>query len=600
MVYVPVLSCKLQAISQINIERINHTIMDTAQQKPSWLYGALTGLLATPALMGVMFLGERVAGMPFVPFDLFNWIARVLPGGLITFGIDRMVDTLIFIGLGANLDSAAKTAEQLMALGIFWLIGIVATTAFFAIMNRVNVRAVDNIPGVFYGALFGLPFLLVVQRVNVSATASVFLWWVWLGLLFVGFGSIVNWAYDNLAFPLVDSADKDEKTKNASVEGIDRRQFIVRLGGATATLTVVGAGLGALFGTAQSSGGTPIASNDSGTSAGDGSFDPTASGDGLMPAPGTRQEITPVENHYRIDILAGGLPSIPDDYTLPITGLVANEVAWSLDEIRALPSVSEHITMSCISNRIAGSLISTTKWTGVPMQHILEQIEPMDEAAALRITGADDFDEYVSLDLIRNDERIMLCYAWDDAPLPLRNGYPLRIHIPDRYGMKQPKWIRTIEVVDEEGRGYWVRRGWSAMAIAKATSVIDTVAVDAIYDDEAGQHYVPVGGMAWAGDRDIVRVEISIDDGEWQTAQLRPRLSDRTWVLWRYDWPFEAGAHTFSVRMFEAPDDGQGDPILQPTNRSGVRPDGATGIHSLDERLSESLIESEAEPASES
>ena len=58
----------------------------------------------------------------------------------------------------------------------------------------------------------------------------------------------------------------------------------------------------------------------------------------------------------------------------------------------------------------------------------------------------------------------------------MEHGYPLRIYIPNRYGMKQPKWIVRIEAVEGERKGYWVDRGWSLEARPKIVSVIDTVA----------------------------------------------------------------------------------------------------------------------------
>lgn len=548
--------------------------MDKFIKKPPLWYGIIVGAVATPALMAVMFLGERFAGMPFVPFDFFNWIARILPGALITFGIDSMVDTLIAVGLGANLDDAAKTAERIMALTIFWGIGVLASTAFFALMNRLSKRDFSNIPAFVFAALFGLPFIAIVANVNITSAAPFYMQWTWLGMLYLGYGVAVNWAYMSLAASLA----TELTSSRPEVEGINRRQFIIRFGGASATITLIGAGLGQAFGFSDEP--SPV-TGDAVASAG---LIPNAE-EGLQPAKGTRLEVTPVENHYRIDILSGGLPNIPTDYKLPITGLVANPVQWSLDEIKAMPSITEYITMSCISNRVGGSLISTTKWTGVSFQQILEQVQPDESAVALKIIGVDNFDEYVSLDLIRADERIMLTYAWDDADLPLRNGYPLRIHIPNHYGMKQPKWIQSIELVSSEERGYWVRRGWSEQAIVNATSVVDTIADDAVYQDENGQWLVPMGGIAWAGDREIVRVEVRVDNGAWVEAQLRDTLSDRTWRIWRYDWAFQEGTHNIEVRCYEANPDAQGDAILQPTETRGTRPDGATGIHSKQEIL---------------
>lgn len=568
--------------------------MDSSNRLPgAWLGALIGGLLMFPVI-ALMYLAEQLANLPFLPFVLFNFMARVLPGPIITFGIDTMVDVLTLIGLGGdNLDEAAKTAERLMGLGIFWGLGLVSATILFFVLNRVTDKAGNLGAGAIMGLTFGLPFVLIAQFVDglTFAAAPPVLWYLWFGILFLGFGGLTAWAYDTLRFETQNITLSEEKPK-AGAEPIDRRSFIVRVGGASAVLTVVGSGLGAVL-SQQLSGGSADNSSSATTN-----IDPDAlpnASASVQPAPGTRPEYTPVEDHYRIDILAGGTPNIPDDYRLMIGGMVANPQALSLEDIRAMPSQDAFVTMGCISNRIGGSLISTTKWTGVSMQELVEMVEPDEGAGALKITGFDNFDEFVSLDMIRNDDRIMLTYDWDDAPLPDRNGFPLRIHIPNRYGMKQPKWIREIEFVESEERGYWVRRGWSAEAIVRTTSVIDTVATEAIYRDADGNYFVPIGGIAWAGDRGIARVEVRVNDGEWREAQLREPLSERTWVIWRYDYPFEAGSHTFEVRAYEKPGEGQDDPVLQITEDNPTRPDGATGIHSDSEFLRESMIPQEAE-----
>ena len=73
-------------------------------------YGVLAGALLTAPLVGVMYLIDKLAGLPFVPFALFDWIARVLPGPVITFGIDLMIDGMRLVGL--SVADAAKTGEQ--------------------------------------------------------------------------------------------------------------------------------------------------------------------------------------------------------------------------------------------------------------------------------------------------------------------------------------------------------------------------------------------------------------------------------------------------------------------------------------------------------
>ena len=92
--------------------------------------------------------------------------------------------------------------------------------------------------------------------------------------------------------------------------------------------------------------------------------------------------------------------------------------------------------------------------------------------------------------------------------------------------------------------------------------------------EQDGQRLVPVGGIAFAGARGISQVQVRVDEGPWQDAQLRTPLSETTWVIWRYDWPFVAGDHKFEVRCAE----GDGTPQIE--TEQGNRPDGATGIHS--------------------
>ncbi len=251
----------------------------------------------------------------------------------------------------------------------------------------------------------------------------------------------------------------------------------------------------------------------------------------------------------------------------------------TLDDLRNnYPAREQYVTLSCISGRIGTSLIGTTLWTGASLQEVLADADISPQARYLYIISGDGFYETVDLDLVASDERIMLCYAWDGHSLPVDHGFPLRIWYPDRYGMKQPKWITGIEVIDEYREGYWVERGWDEIARVKTTSVIDTVAVDAIIEN-GDQRLVPIGGIAFSGARGISNVEVRVDGGVWEAAKLRTPLSETTWVIWRYEWPFEAGEHTFEVRCVE----GDGTPQIE--EQGGNRPSGATGIHSRSANL---------------
>jgi hypothetical protein len=230
------------------------------------------------------------------------------------------------------------------------------------------------------------------------------------------------------------------------------------------------------------------------------------------------------------------------------------------------------VTLACISNELGGDLIGTTRWTGVSMQKLMADAQVKPNGKFLLITGQDGFFETLDLAMVAADERIMLCYAWDDQPLRVKHGFPARIYIPNLYGMKQPKWIVDMQVIDADTPGYWVVRGWDKVARMQTTSVIDTVAVDEIFE-ESGQKFLPIGGIAHAGVRGISKVEVSVDDGEWVACDLRQPISETTWVIWRYDWAYSAGQHQFAVRAA----DGNGD--LQVASYASTHPSGATGIY---------------------
>jgi DMSO/TMAO reductase YedYZ molybdopterin-dependent catalytic subunit len=301
------------------------------------------------------------------------------------------------------------------------------------------------------------------------------------------------------------------------------------------------------------------------------------SDDPVTPVQGTRPEYTPVKDHYQVFLQTE--PTVIDGETwiLPITGMVDNPLMLTLDDFREnYESFDQYVTLTCISGRVGTGLISTTQWTGVPVQDVLADAGVQEGARYLFITSGDGFYESIDLDLINNDRRIMFCYAWDGNLLPYDHGFPLRVWIPDRYGMKQPKWITGIEVTEEYTEGYWVERNWDEVAQVKATSVIDTVVVQSVGEGETAERKVLAGGIAYAGDRGISQVQVRVDGGEWQDAQLRSPLSETTWVIWHFEWPFEEGEHLFEVRCAE----GDGTPQIEEDMRS--RPSGATGIHSLE------------------
>jgi DMSO/TMAO reductase YedYZ molybdopterin-dependent catalytic subunit len=472
------------------------------------------------------------AGLPFAPFDLFDWVARTLPGPIVTAGIDATVAVSRVLHVG-SMSATAKTAEQAAAVGGLLLTGVVGGAALFGVLRFSDEPAL--LLGAILGAMLGGFALVVEQQLN--RIASPLPSGVWIFATFLAWGLALGWAYDRLR----DVGREADDAVGPPVAA--RRRFLIQLGGTTMTTTFAATLLGML-----SARGDGFASG----RWSDTHFPPNADAP-VVPVPGTRSELTSLENHYRIDTDTRAPRIDGGQWRLKIEGLVERPIALRLDDLRQYEPMHQFVTLSCISNPPGGDLISTIRWTGVSMKRLLPELVLSKSATHLKIISADGFSESVSIETIRSDERIMLAYAWDGVPLPADHGFPLRIYIPDLYGMKQPKWIDTMVAIDRWEPGYWVARGWDREGHVATTSVVDVVDVAGI---AAGELAAEVGGIAYAGSRGVSKVEVRVDEGEWRPAKLRDPLSETTWVVWRAELPVPQGDHAFAVRAF----DGQGRP----------------------------------------
>ena len=288
---------------------------------------------------------------------------------------------------------------------------------------------------------------------------------------------------------------------------------------------------------------------------------------------GPAPEITPVENFYVVSKNFSDPVVDAQGWSLAVGGLVDRPLRLSLTDLRALPGINEYVTLECVSNDVGGGLMSTGSFTGAKLADLIDMAGARASGTWVSFTARDGYTESIPVSMVRASPEIIVAYDLDGAPLPVRHGFPARMVIPGLYGMKGPKWLDRIDLVNHESGGYWEQQGWDHNPIVKTTSRID-MPKDG---DVIKLGPVSVSGVAFAGTRGIVKVEVSTDGGaSWSAVPFRAPLSSWTWVLWTMDWtPPKEDAYRLVVRAT----DGSGN--LQDKNSTPSYPNGASGYHSI-------------------
>jgi len=284
-------------------------------------------------------------------------------------------------------------------------------------------------------------------------------------------------------------------------------------------------------------------------------------------------EVTDNRVFYRVDIDLTPPQLDFDKWALKIWGKVGKPLTLDKDGLMKLPAKDQYTTLECVSNTIypPGALISNAKWTGVHLADLLNEAAVTPDAKYVVFHCADGYSVGIPLDRAMSPGA-MLAYKMNDQLLPSGHGFPLRAIVPGIYGMMNAKWIQEIEVVDRVYLGYWQERGWSNDAKIKTTSII--------YYPGDGSYLsgpTPIAGVAFAGDRGISKVEVSVDGGNtWNEAVLKKPTSPYSWVLWAYDWtPASKGGYAIVTRAY----DGAGN--VQDSKPTPPFPDGASGYQKI-------------------
>jgi DMSO/TMAO reductase YedYZ molybdopterin-dependent catalytic subunit len=294
-----------------------------------------------------------------------------------------------------------------------------------------------------------------------------------------------------------------------------------------------------------------------------------------LDAPGITPIVTPNDRFYRIDTALLTPRLNAESWRLKVTGMVRSPFELDYDELLAMPLHEQYVTIACVSNEVGGDLVGNARWSGVRLRDLLDRagVEP----AATQIVGR-AFDGWTAgfpTAWVSGPEReALVAVSMNGEPLPAAHGFPARLIVPGLYGyVSATKWLTEIELTTLEGfDAYWVPLGWAKEAPILTQSRIDVPRHRA--QVAAGE--VIVAGVAWAPDRGVARVEVSINGNAWTDAELSTPISDATWLQWIYRWNAQRGPNQIQVRAT----DGSGE--IQTARQTQPAPDGARGHHTID------------------
>ncbi|MBB3606202.1 DMSO/TMAO reductase YedYZ molybdopterin-dependent catalytic subunit [Mycolicibacterium sp. BK556] len=280
--------------------------------------------------------------------------------------------------------------------------------------------------------------------------------------------------------------------------------------------------------------------------------------------------ITSNKDFYRIDTALSVPQLARADFRLRIHGMVDREVTYTFDDLAKFEPITKVVTLTCVSNPVGGDLISNATWTGYRVADLLRDSGIHPDADMVLSTSVDGFTAGTPVEALTDARESMLAIGMNGVPLPVEHGYPARLVVPGLYGyVSATKWVVDLELTRfDRVQAYWTKLGWSERGPIKTESRID-VPRDG---QKVAKGAVTFGGVAWAQNRGVKAVEVRIDDGPWQQAQLGSSYSNDTWRLWSFPWTAtQGGFHTITARAT----DNTG--AVQTEDQAPPAPDGATG-----------------------
>jgi len=299
-----------------------------------------------------------------------------------------------------------------------------------------------------------------------------------------------------------------------------------------------------------------------------------------------REDLTPNEAFF-VRWHLGIVPTRVDtrQFRLDVAGHVDNVLSLSLEQLKKeFEPASVVAVCQCSGNgrglfqpQVPGGqwgngAVGNAKWTGVKLSDLLKKAGVQAGAVDVTFGGMDKAPLPGTPPFVKSlpvgHEKVgdcIIAYAMNDQPLPMLNGFPLRLVVPGWYATYWVKALNEIKVTSKPYEGFWMAKAYRTAAtpnmnetpteLAKETVPITDMTCRSILvtpepgeKAQAGKAY-EVTGVAFDSGKGIKQVEVSVDGGQtWVAAKLDPQSGKYAWRRFRHQFTPAAGAHTILSR----------------------------------------------------
>ncbi|MDB5542361.1 MAG: sulfite oxidase-like oxidoreductase [Devosia sp.] len=276
-------------------------------------------------------------------------------------------------------------------------------------------------------------------------------------------------------------------------------------------------------------------------------------------------------------------------YRLTIDGAVDSPLSLSYDDLVRMGSETRVATLECAGNGRVFLIppapgaqwelgaVGNANWTGVPLSTLLERAGLASDAVEIVFEGADrgkPKEEPVppgEISYARGIPRakalqpdVLIAYQMNGEDLPRDHGFPVRAIVPGHFGMASVKWLTRIHAVRQPFLGYWQTidygywydtDGMAARGSLGEMLVKSEILRPRVHEKVPPNQVYPIFGYAWAGESDVVSVEVSTDGGQtWAVATFIDEIKRHAWRRWRFDWhtPQNPGEHVLLSRASDS------------------------------------------------